>query len=84
MPVSCIGWKFQEQFHCCLFLQGHLLVLESLGQIYLRHGLMEFAYEKLADSSDTFGIASTATIDAEGRLLLGILMYFNLFGRKII
>lgn len=42
-----------------------------MPQISLRHGLMEFAYEKLADSSDPFGIASTATVDAEGRLLLG-------------
>lgn len=51
--------------------KGHLLVFEGMPQISLRHGLMEFAYEKLADSSDPFGIASTATVDAEGRLLLG-------------
>lgn len=51
--------------------KGHLLVFEGLSQISLRHGLMEFAYEKLSESSDLFGVASTATMDAEGRLLLG-------------
>eukprot|EP00250_Pteridium_aquilinum_P021267 c25076_g1_i2 orf=408-1838(+) len=52
-------------------LGGHLLVFEGMPQISLRHGLMEFAYEKLSHSSDPFGVASTATMDAKGRLLLG-------------
>eukprot|EP00250_Pteridium_aquilinum_P021266 c25076_g1_i1 orf=408-2072(+) len=51
--------------------KGHLLVFEGMPQISLRHGLMEFAYEKLSHSSDPFGVASTATMDAKGRLLLG-------------
>ncbi|MCO5591859.1 hypothetical protein L7F22_045852 [Adiantum nelumboides] len=51
--------------------KGHLLVFEGLSQISLRHGLMEYAYKELEESSDLFGIASTATMDAIGRVLLG-------------
>ncbi|KAH7439934.1 hypothetical protein KP509_04G082900 [Ceratopteris richardii] len=51
--------------------KGHLLVFEGLPQFSLEHGLMEYSYKKLEESSDPFGIASTATMDAEGRLLLG-------------
>lgn len=51
--------------------KGHLLVIEGLPQFSLRHGLMEYAYKELEESSELFGIASTATLDAKGRVLLG-------------
>ncbi|KAI5071565.1 hypothetical protein GOP47_0013816 [Adiantum capillus-veneris] len=51
--------------------KGHLLVLEGLSKISLKHGLMEYAYKGLEESSVIAGIASTATVDAKGRVLLG-------------
>ncbi|MCO5594011.1 hypothetical protein L7F22_048030 [Adiantum nelumboides] len=52
-------------------LDGHLLVLEGISKIYLKHGLMEYAYKELLESLDGLGIASTVTVDAKGRVLLG-------------
>ncbi|MCO5580859.1 hypothetical protein L7F22_034732 [Adiantum nelumboides] len=53
--------------------KGHLLVLEGISKISLKHGLMEYAYKELLESSaDGLGIASTVTVDAKGRVLLGI------------
>lgn len=63
--------------------KGHLLVLEGLSHVFLRHALMECGYGQEFESSNVYGIATTATMDARGQLLLGSSRQFAGFDHNL-
>ncbi|XP_024525330.1 opine oxidase subunit B isoform X2 [Selaginella moellendorffii] len=54
--------------------KGHLLVVDKTAGLHLNYGTMEFAYTSTKNSKETldeFGVATTATVDPAGNVLLG-------------
>ncbi|RYR49013.1 hypothetical protein Ahy_A07g035284 isoform A [Arachis hypogaea] len=66
--------------------KGHLLVLQNFDYLQLNHGLMEAGYVDHPTLSDiessedgrSLSVSMTATVDAAGNLLIGMLPFYNL------